>query len=322
MRFRHIQMTRISARIQAFFLVAALALMLGLAGWLLGGIEMALGTLIAVLGLYGLQPLMAPQLMFRIQGGRPLAPQAAPDLYQMVETLAQRAGLVQSPRLYYLPGNVMNAFTVGSGQHALLGVSDALLRHLNREEVAAVLAHEMAHIRNQDTRVMVFAALLSQLIQGMSLLGQLLLLVNLPLILAGHEVIGLGGILILILSPYIGLLLQLALSRSREYLADADAAALVGSSQPLARALIKIERHNQGLGRHRFGWPGIKPVINNLLRTHPPTHERVLRLLQISRSDIKTTFAPRAPFIYGPTAIEHLIPDARSARCRALGICP
>ena len=80
MRFRHIQMTRISARIQAFFLVAALALMLGLAGWLLGGIEMALGTLIAVLGLYWLQPLMAPQLMFRIQGGRPLAPQTAPVL--------------------------------------------------------------------------------------------------------------------------------------------------------------------------------------------------------------------------------------------------
>lgn len=321
MPFRHIQMTRISARIQAFFLIAALALMLGLAGWLLGGIEMAVGTFIAVLGLYWLQPLIAPQLMFRIQGGRPLAPQAAPVLYQMVETLAQRAGLVKSPRLYYLPGNIMNAFTFGSGQHARLGVSDALLRHLDREEVAAVLAHEMAHIRNQDTRVMVFAALLSQLIQGMSLMGQLLLLVNLPLILAGHEVIGLGGILVLIMAPYIGLLLQQALSRSREYLADADAAALVGSSQPLARALIKIERHNQDLGRHRFGWPGIKPVINSLLRTHPPTRERVRRLLN-NDVDPKLTVRASAPHAFHAAIVNRPSWQDRLARCRAYRFCP
>lgn len=126
------------------------------------------------------------------------------------------------PQLYYLPDKRMNAFTIGNGDRALVGVSDGLLRGLDRDEVAGVLAHEMAHIRNNDTRVMGFAALISQLIQSMSLVGQLLMIVNLPLILAGHPIVSLGGILLLIVAPYAGLLIQLALSRSREYLADAD----------------------------------------------------------------------------------------------------
>ena len=321
MPYRQLWMTRISARIQAFTLVAALAFMLGSAGWLLGGTAMALSTIIAVVALYWLQPLMVPQLVFKIQGGRPLAPHTAPALHQMVKALAKRAGLKQSPQLYYLPGDVMNAFTVGSGQHALLGVSDALLRHLGRDELAAVLAHEIAHIRNQDTRVMGFAALLSQLIQGMSLVGQFLLLLNLPLILAGHNVIGLGGILMLILAPYAGLLLQLALSRSREYLADAEAAVLMGSPQLMAQTLIKIERHNQGLQRYRFGWPVIKPVQNTLLRTHPPTRERVRRLLDI-HSDRRLPGGLSVPQGYRPNFFQRLALQDGLTRCRIDGLCP
>ena len=321
MRNRYLGMTRISARIQALGLVTALALMLGVAGWLLGGAEMALGSFMAVVGLYWLQPVMAPQLMIRFQGGRPLTYQAAPTLHRMVRTLAERAGLASAPRLYYLPGDVMNAFTVGSGRHALLGVSDALLRRLDREEVAAVLAHEIAHIRNQDTRVMGFAALLSQLIQGMSLVGQLLLLINLPLILAGHQVMGLGGLIVLILAPYAGLLIQLALSRSREYLADAEAAALMGSPQPLAKALIKIEGHNRGLRYHRFGWPGIKPAGTALLRTHPPTRERIRRLLGDDDAPMIPASNTAIP-VYRPNRFYRPSLEGRPARCWAFGLCP
>ena len=321
MLYRRLWMTRISARIQAFSLVTALAFMLGFAGWLLGGAEMALGTIIAVVALYWLQPLMVPQLVFRIQGGRPLAPQAAPALHQMVTALAKRAGLEQAPQLYYLPGDGMNAFTTGSGRHALLGVSDALLRHLGREALAAVLAHEIAHIRNQDTRVMGFAALLSQLIQGMSLVGQFLLLLNLPLILAGHNVIGLGGILMLILAPYAGLLLQLALSRSREYLADADAAALIGSPRPLANALAQIERHNHALRRYLWRWPGIKPAGSALLRTHPPTPERIRRLLEIEDARRISPLNPARSFSV-PTGYGRLVSRPRMVPCRFHGLCP
>ena len=321
MRNDHIWIRRITARIQAFSLVAALALMLGLAGWLLGGAEMALAAFIAVVGLYGLQPLMAPHLILRAQGGRPLSPREAPVLHQMVRDLARKAGLEHTPRLYFLPGELMNAFTVGGGHHAVVGVTPALLRRLRHDEVAGVLAHEIAHIRNQDTRVMGFAALLSQLIQGLSLVGQLLLILNLPLILAGHPIISLGGILLLILAPYAGLLLQLALSRSREYLADLEAVALAGSPQPLASALIKIERHNHGMRRFRFGWPGIKPVGHSLWRTHPPTRERIRRLLEI-KGERQTPPRPPAPSLFSPTVAGCHVVRPRMAPCRFYGLCP
>ena len=321
MRKDHIWLQRIAARIQGFSLVTALALMLGFAGWLLGGAEMALAAFFAVVGLYWLQPLMAPHLILRVRGGRPLLPQQAPVLHRMVQDLARQARLERTPRLYFLPGDVMNAFTAGSGRHAVVGVTHALLRHLNRDEVAGVLAHEIAHIRNQDTRVMGFAALLSQLIQGMSLVGQLLLILNLPLILAGHKTIDLGGILLLILMPYAGLLIQLALSRSREYLADLEAAALVGSPQPLASALIKIERHNHGIRRFHFGWPGFKPGGPSLLRTHPPTRERIRRLLEIQE---EPRLPPRHPVrtASGPTVFGRLVTRPRIAPCQLHGLCP
>ena len=321
MRDNHIWIQRIAARIQVFALVTALALLLGSAGWLLGGAEMALAAFIAVVGLYWLQPLMAPHLILKIRGGRPLSTQEAPVLHEMVRVLSRQAGLDHTPRLYFLPGEVMNAFTVGSGRHARVGFTQALL-HLSRDEVAGVLAHEIAHIRNQDTRVMGFAALLSQLIQGMALIGQLLLILNLPLILAGHNIISLGGILLLILAPYAGLLIQLALSRSREYLADLEAAALLGSPQPLASALTAIERHNHERRRRlRLRWPGARPADNVMLRTHPPTRERIRRLLAIESAQMYLA-AQDQPSLAWSDRYDRFSANARMARCRAYGLCP
>ncbi len=322
MRRYNLWLQRTMARIQAFSLVTALAFMLAFAGWLLGGVEMALAAFIAVVGLYWLQPLMAPHLILRVRGGRPLSLQEAPVLHQMVRALARQAGLEGTPQLYYLPGGVMNAFTVGTGRHALVGVTQALLKHLRSEEVAGVLAHEIAHIRNQDTRVMGFAALLSQLIQGMSLVGQLLLVLNLPLILAGHQIIDLDGILLLILMPYAGLLIQLALSRSREYLADADAAALMGSPRPLSSALASIEQHNHGRRRRLLlRWPGARPAGNVMLRTHPPTRERIRRLLAIESARMFPA-AQDQPSLAWSDRYDRFSVNARMARCRAYGLCP
>jgi heat shock protein HtpX len=303
---------RLTSRLQAAILVAAMAAMLGLTGFLLGGASMALSISIAVIALYWLQPLLAPRLMLRIQGGRPLSPPEAPELYRIIQGLARRARLSYSPRLFYLPGEVINAFTVGTGAQAIIGVTDGLLRHLNREEVAAVLAHEVAHIRNDDTRVMGFAALLSQLIQGMSLFGQLLLIVNLPLILAGHQFLSMSGLLMLILAPYAGFLLQLALSRSREYLADTEAVALIESAHPLARALQKIEHHNRHLKRRFLRWPLAEMPNDALLRTHPPTRERVRRLLALHDETPAAVTSPHRRL---------LRPNVRRERCRRYGLC-
>ena len=321
MHRQHFWIRRVVTRLQTLALVAALALLLALAGGLLGGPALALTAFMAVAGLYWLQPLMTPQWMIRIQGGRPLVPEAAPGLHQLVNQLARQSRLMRPPQLYYLPDKRMNAFTIGNGERALVGVSDGLLRGLERDEVAGVLAHEIAHIRNNDTRVMGFAALIYQLIQGLSLAGQLLLIVNLPLVLAGHPIVSLGGVLVLILAPYVGLLIQLALSRSREYLADTDAAALIGSPRPLASALAKIERHNHALRRYLWRWPGFKPVGNALLRTHPPTPERIRRLLEIEDARRMSPLNPARAF-YGTTGCTRLVSRPRMLPCRFYGLCP
>jgi heat shock protein HtpX len=156
MHDKHLLIRRMAARLEASVLVAGLAIMLGAAGWLLGGPQLAWAAFVAVAGLYWLQPLVAPQMILKIQGGRPLAFDEAPRLHQMVRELARQAGLERPPRLYYLPAGVMNAFTIGEGERAIVGISDGLLRHLSRDALAAVLAHEIAHIRNNDTRVVGF----------------------------------------------------------------------------------------------------------------------------------------------------------------------
>ncbi len=312
---------RLSSRLQAFALVAAMALMLGFTGGLLGGVTMALAVFTAVVLLYALQPILAPKMMLRVQGGRPLTPPEAPQLHQMVAELSRRARLPNPPQLYYLPGGVMNAFAMGTGHHAVIGVTDALLRHLEHDEVAAVLSHEMAHLKNDDTRVMGFAALLSQLIQGMSFFGQLLLIVNLPLILAGHHFLSMGGILMLILAPYIGFLLQLALSRSREYLADMEAAAMLGTSQPLVAALVRIEHHNRLLQRRFFRWPLAAPSKDSLLRSHPPTRERVRRLMTIKDVDRMPDALPMRPGTLR-RPYRRPVPGTRLDLCRTYGYCP
>lgn len=302
---------RLMSRLQAAVLVTAMAAMMGLTGGLLGGASLALSVTTAVIALYWLQPLLAPRLMLRIQGGRPLAPAEAPGLHRIVRELARKTGLSSLPQVYYLPGEVMNAFTVGTGSRAVIGITDGLLRYLNRDEVAAVLAHEMAHLQNNDTRMMGFAALLSQLIQGLSLFGQLLLLINLPLILAGHQFLSMSGILMLILAPYAGFLLQMALSRSREFLADLDAAAFLESARPLASALIKIERQNNLLKRRFLRWPLVELPRDSLMRTHPPTRERVRRLMALKNENQGLDALPHWP----------LRPDVQLERCRRYGFC-
>ena len=125
----------------------------------------------------------------------------------------------------------------------------------------------------------------------------------------------------LILAPYAGVLLQLALSRSREYLADAEAAVLMGSPQLMAKALIKIEQHNQRLQRYRFGWPVIKPVQHTLLRTHPPMRERVRRLLD-NDNDRILPVGNSAPQGHRPNFIQRLALQDGLTQCRIDGLCP
>ena len=264
--------------IQSALLVVFMAALLGLVGWMLGGHLFALSAVAAMIVLYFFAPKMSPFLILKMVHGRRLSYQDTPGLYLVLEKLARRAKLPRLPMLYYFPGSVMNAFTVGSRENAAIAVSQRLLDGLNSSEITAVLAHEVSHIRSNDMRIIGFADLANRLTHGLSLFGQLLLIVNLPLVLFSGISINWMAILLLIFAPGISALLQLALSRSREYNADLGAVELMGNPGALATALAKIENHGSTFF-NRLPWPA--NPNSQVLRTHPPTRERIRRLMAI-----------------------------------------
>ncbi len=272
-------------RFQSAAIVLAMAALLGGIGWLLGGSFLAMIAVGATIFLYLMNPVISPAMLLRSLGARRLHPREAPQLFAMIAKLADRAGLPVKPALYLHNRNPMNAFTVGDPSRAAIAVSGDLIRSLSREEVEAVLAHEVSHIENNDTRVMGFAALVGRLTGMLSLFGQILLFLNLPLLLLGGHTISWIFILALVFAPTASMLLQLTLSRTREYQADLGAAELTRNPGALASALVKIDRAQRRFFGRNF-WP-LKPwqAQSELWRTHPPTPKRVNRLLGLQKNE-------------------------------------
>ena len=267
-------------RLQTLLLLVVMMGLLALLGELLWGPDSIVMLIGMVALLFFINPSLSPNLIMRMYQAEPVSAQQAPSLFRMLETLRQRAQLEQRPRLYYIPSSMVNAFAVGHRNNAAIAITDGLLRKLDEDEVFGVLAHEISHIRSNDMRVMGLADMFSRLTQVLSLTGQLLFLINLPLLVFGTAVISWWAIGILIMAPNINALAQLGLSRTREYHADLNAARLTGHPQALARALVKIEQL-QGGWIERLTMPGRKIPEPSLLRTHPPTEERVKRLLEL-----------------------------------------
>ena len=283
----HIQWVKnkIAARVQSAVLVISLALLLGLIGRLLGGDQLAVMLVAGVVILYFVGPKMSPALYLKFSSGRRLSPAEAPRLYSILQSLAQRAELTRLPVLFYLPTETMVAFTVGPRDNAAIAISEGLMRGLSRQELAAVLAHEISHIRHNDIRIMAFAGMASQFTSWLSVLGQLMLILSLPLILTGQVLISWTVIFLLIFSPTLSSLIQLALSRTREYNADMSAAELMGNPEPLASALAKIDKAHKSLYSRLF-WPMVpRYPQSSWLRTHPPIKERIRRLLEVRDTD-------------------------------------
>jgi heat shock protein HtpX len=225
---------------------------------------------------------LSPRIVLRMLGARPLATSEAPGLYRPVQELTRRAHLPSVPRIYYIPNQRMNAFSVGRRDNAAIGVTDGLLRRLSDRELTGVLAHEVTHIQRNDMRVMGFAHLINRVTGMLSSLGQTLLLLNLPLLLLGAVPISWFAILLLIVAPTVSGLLQLALSRTREFDADLGAAQLTGDPVGLAMALRKMEQNEASILERVF-FPGYRRAPDpSMFRTHPQTDERVRRLLELT----------------------------------------
>lgn len=256
--------------------MAALA---GYLGWVLFGTDgLVVAALLVPLAL-AIGPRVSPRLVLRACRAVPLAPAQAPGLYRLLAALAERAGLARTPRLWYVPTQAMNAFATGRAEDGAIAVTDGLLRRLAPRELAGVLAHEVAHLAANDVWVMTLADVVGRLTGALSLFGQLLLVAWLPAALVAGAEIPVAPLAAMVLAPVASALLQLALSRTREFEADAAAAELTGDPLGLASALERLERLQGGWLERLFM---ARPP--RWLRTHPETGERVRRLLDLERA--------------------------------------
>jgi len=267
-------------RLQSLLLLAVMAGFLALLGGLLWGREgIVILLTVGVIGVW-FNPVVSPRLVMRLYGATPIRPNQVPALHVAISRLAERAGLPATPTLYYVPSQMLNAFAVGNAERSAVAVTDGLLRRLELRELVGVLAHEISHIRNNDLWVMGLADMFSQTTSMLSLLGQFLLFLNLPLILVSAVPVNWFAVLLLIFAPSLSALMQLALSRTREFSADLNAARLTGDPDGLASALEKIEQL-QGGWLERVLMPGRRVPVPSILRTHPETRERIARLMAL-----------------------------------------
>jgi heat shock protein HtpX len=172
---------------------------------------------------------------------------------------------------------MLNAFAVGQRNDAAIAMTDGLIRSMDLRQLSGILAHEMSHIANGDLKVMGLADILNRVTSFMSTLG----LLGIPAVFGMGLDLPVGGLLLLIFAPTIGGLLQLGLSRSREYDADLDGASLTGDPEGLAMALTYLEERQRGIWEGLF-LPGARMPQPSLLRTHPKTEHRVARLRALS----------------------------------------
>jgi heat shock protein HtpX len=267
---------RVSNFLQTALLLGAMALLAGYLGWALLGGNGLFVAVIVVLFFLAFAPRVSPRVMLRLAGASELSPQQAPGLYRLLGTLAERAGLARAPRLYYMPTRVLNAFAVGSRDDAAITVTDGLLRRLEGRELAGVLAHELAHLRANDVWVMTLAELAGRITGTLSFFGLALLFIWAPLSLFFGEGVPLLPILVMIFAPTLSAMLQLALSRTREYDADIAAVELTGDPRGLASALNTLEKLQGGWMERMF-----LARVPHWMRSHPQTDARIRRLLAL-----------------------------------------
>ena len=173
-----------------------------------------------------------------------------------------------------MSGPGITAFSVGSPETSAIGISRRLQLGLNVRELVAILAHEIAHIAAGDMTLLALSEIIGRLTRALAMAG---LLFGLAIAVAGHPVFSPGTVFLLAAAPIVASLLQLALSRNREFDADRGGAALTGDPEGLASALAKIERDQRSLLRRLF-WPGAGAEVPLWIRTHPRTKDRIARL--------------------------------------------
>ncbi|MCB9947035.1 MAG: zinc metalloprotease HtpX [Rhodospirillaceae bacterium] len=270
----------------AILMAAMTALFLG-AGFLLGGQGGIVIALLIAVATNAFAYWNADKLVLRMHNAHEVDAQGAPEYYGIVAQLAGRAGMPM-PRVYLIDSDQPNAFATGrSPANAAVAATTGLIRRLTAEELAGVMAHELAHVRNRDTLIMTVTATLA---------GALSMLANFALFFGGNRnnPLGIvGSLLMMVLAPLAAALVQMAISRSREYEADRIGAEICGRPLWLAGALEKIDRVARGtvnMAAERNPATAHLFIINplhaqamdGLFATHPSTQNRIARLRQMA----------------------------------------
>lgn len=277
--------------------VFLMALLTGVAvgtGWLIGGMN---GMYIA----FGIAALMnfagywwSDKIVLRMYRAREVSPVDAPELYDMVAELARRAE-IPMPKVYIIPDASPNAFATGRNpRNAAVAVTEGLLRMLDRDELMAVMAHEMGHVLNRDILVGTIAATFAG---AVSMLANMLMWTTM---MGGRSsddnndnpLGAIGALVAMLVAPFAAMLIQMAISRSREYGADETSAKLMGSGRPLASALAKLAWGHDNIAHTVRPEPAtahmfiVNPLnargLGSLFSTHPPMEARIERLLRMA----------------------------------------
>jgi len=271
---------RIVNEIKSFALILLLTAIMGLIAYVIAGSFLAVIMFAGIGFIYMISPGIAPKLMMGFFKVRPLNYYDAPQIHRVMTIMSRRAELEKSPEIYFIPTETLAAFAIGTRDKSAVALSAGVLTKLNLDEIAAIAAHEISHIRNNDMRSMWFALLLGRLTEMLSLWGQVLLLFSLPFIFMNQIQVALVPIVVLIVAPLFSYMVQLTLSRVNEFNADLGSAELMGSPQPLISALSKIEYERKSFWGYLFPRKTLTDE-SSLFRTHPPTEERIRRLREI-----------------------------------------
>lgn len=289
--------TNRSSMLRTIVLLGGLTALLVVIGGLLGGTAgVVLAALLGV-GLNMAAYWWSGPMALRASRAQPLPAHAAPQLRAVVSDLAARAGIPE-PTLWLIPSEQPNAFATGRNpEHAAIAVTEGLLSALPPHEVAGVVAHEMAHIKNRDILIASVGAMIAGAITAIAQFLQF------SWLFGGDEESPLGvvGVIaIALLAPLAALVLQMAVSRSREYAADATGAELLGDAEPLAGALERLERLSGRIPLEADPAHASLYIVNplaggqiaRLLSTHPPLDDRIRRLRALARPAPRATMRP------------------------------
>lgn len=265
--------------LQSILMLTAMTALLALIGYILAGRTGLLSTAVFAVAFLTFGRGASKKWMLKAIGAVPLHPHQAPVIHAILAELCHRVGVARVPDIHLMESRTMFGFSVGNAEHdAAIVLTAPLIQGLSAREIASVLAHEVSHIASGDLAVMGMADVITRTTRTLSMLGLFLVIFNIPLAAAGGEHLPWGALILLVIAPFSSFLMQMALSRSREFEADHTAVNICGDPCALAAALEKLEVQNRSLLRHVFlpHEPGTEP---SLLRSHPITAERIRRIL-------------------------------------------